>query len=61
MEIIELYQKGLSYKEIANIMKCSECTIWKTLKRNNIKMRGSGNSKPQKINPFSNLTPETLY
>lgn len=61
MKIIELYQKGLSYKEIASIVKCSEYKIWYTLKKNNIKMRGSGNSKPQKINPFVNLTSETLY
>ena len=31
MKIIELYQKGLSYKEIAKIVKCSEYKIWYTL------------------------------
>ena len=36
MKIIELYQKGLSYKEISKIVKCSEILFLKMYKNANI-------------------------
>lgn len=31
------------------------------MKKSGLKMRGSGNSKPQKVNPFIDFSPESLY
>lgn len=60
-DIILLYNEGLSYKEIALKCKCSEYKIWSILKKSDVKMRGSGNSKPPRINPFLSFSPEAMY
>ena len=60
-EIIRLYNQGLSYKDIALTCRCSEYKVWNIMKKSGLKMRGSGNSKPQKVNPFIDFSPESLY
>ena len=60
-KIILLYNQGLPYKEIALQCKCSEYKIWSVIKKSGISMRGSGNSKPQKLNPFLSFSSEAMY
>lgn len=60
-KIIEMYKNGISYKDIAKECNCSEYKIWYQVKKQNITQRGSGNSKPQKLNPFLNISKEGLY
>lgn len=60
-DIISLYNEGFSYSEIAIKCNCSQYKVWDRMKKSGLPMRGSGNSKPPRINPFLNFSPEAMY
>lgn len=59
-EILKLYQEGKPYKEIREIVKCSDHTIWRIVYNSDIPKRGSGAFK-LKENPLSSFSREALY
>lgn len=60
-DIIKFYKEGKSYKNISDLCKCSEYTVWKVVKNSDVEMRGSGNSKTSKINKLAEFSDEAMY